>query len=289
MDPCHTVSMSNAQQAAYWTDIGGVSWVNDQQIFDHMLMPFGSESQRVLAAQTGEHVLDVGCGAGTTTLAIAAAVGPTGSVVGCDISPTMIDAARNRIKDTPQISLAIADVQTADLLQADPFDAVYSRFGVMFFAEPVAAFRNIAVAVRPGGRLVFVCWQREDLNEWISLPVRIMHSFAPEPLLSPTDAPGPFAFRDPERIEQILTEAGWTDVAIQPFVAPVVLGGGRGVDAAVQQSKGSSAAHGLRKQVDEETFERAFEAVGAAFAERANPEGVVSFSGAVWVVTAHRP
>jgi SAM-dependent methyltransferase len=281
--------MSNAQQAAYWTDTAGLQWVTDQQLFDHMLAPFGVESRRVLAAQPGEHVLDVGCGTATTTLAIAAAVGPTGSVVGCDISPTMIDAARGRIKDTPQVSLAIADAQTADLVQADPFDAVYSRFGVMFFADPVVAFKNIAAAVRPGGRLVFVCWQHEDLNEWISLPARIMRTFTPEPVLPPADAPGPFAFHDPARIEQILSQAGWIDVSIAPFSSPVVLGAGRGVDAAVQQSLGTRAGQGLRGQVDDETYERAVEAVRAAFAERANADGVVSFTGAVWVVTACRP
>lgn len=280
--------MSNAQQAAYWTEIGGVHWVNDQQLFDHMLAPFGIESRRVLAAQPGEHVLDVGCGTATTTLAIAAAVGPTGSVVGCDISPTMIDAARGRIKDMPQVSLAIADVQTADLVQADPFDAVYSRFGVMFFAEPEAAFSNIAAAVRPGGRLVFVCWQHEDHNEWISLPARIMRTFTPEPVLPDPAAPGPFAFHDPNRIEQILSQAGWIDISIAPFSAPVVLGAGRGVDAALQQSMGTRAGQGLREQVDEQTYQRAIEAVRAALAERASSDGVVSFTGSVWVVTANR-
>ena len=281
--------MSNAQQAAYWTEIGGVQWVNEQQLFDHMLAPFGVESQRVLAARPGEHVLDVGCGTATTTLAIASAVGPTGSVVGCDISPTMIDAARARIKDTPQVSLAIADVQTADLVQADPFDAVYSRFGVMFFADPVTAFANIGAAVRPGGRIVFVCWQHEDLNEWMALPARIMRTFTPDPVLPPADAPGPFAFHDPARIHQILTDAGWLDIAATPFTAPVVLGAGLGVDAALQQLMGSRAAQGLREQVDEETYDRARLAVRDAIAERADPAGVVSFTGSVWVVTARRP
>lgn len=278
----------NAQQATYWTKVGGRHWVSGQRLFDHLLAPFGAESQRALAAQPGENVLDVGCGTGTTTIAIAEAVGPTGSVVGCDISPTMIDAARTRMSDHPQVSLAIADAQTADLLQAHQFDAVYSRFGVMFFADPIAAFANIATATRPGGRLTFVCWQHEDNNEWIAMPARVMRAFTPNPVLPPHDAPGPFAFHDPARVEQILADAGWTDITITPYSAEVELGGGLGVDAALQQSMGTRAAQGLREQVDEATYERAVDAVRRALAERADVNGVVSFTGNVWMVTAKR-
>jgi len=128
-----TEDRPNVQMARYWTEIGGPHWVNEQRQFDQMLTEFDAESRRVLDAKPGEHVLDVGCGTGTTTLAIADAVGTTGSVVGCDISATMIDAARARAKDHRQVSLAIADAQTDDLLQADLFDAVYSRFGVIQF------------------------------------------------------------------------------------------------------------------------------------------------------------
>lgn len=281
--------MSNAQQATYWTEVGGTHWVRDQQLFDHMLAPFGAESRRVLAAQPGEHILDVGCGTCTSTLAIAEAIGPSGSVVGCDISPTMIDAARSRIQNSPQVSLAIADAQTADLTQADPFDAVYSRFGVMFFADPVAAFTNIAEAVRPDGRLVFVCWQHEDANEWIGMPARVMRSFTPNPVLPPDDAPGPFAFHDPAKVDQILTAAGWRDITITPFASRLVLGGGLGVDAALQQSMGTRAAQGLREQVNQATYDRAVDAVRVALAEHAGADGAVSFTGNVWIVTAIRP
>jgi SAM-dependent methyltransferase len=280
---------ANAQQADYWTTIGGPHWVLEQRQFDHMLAAFGAESQRVLAAQPGEHVLDVGCGTGTSTLAIAHSVGATGSVVGCDISPTMIDAARLRAATSPQVSLAIADAQTDDLLQAHAFDAVYSRFGVMFFADPVAAFTNIAAAVRPEGRLVFVCWQHEDANEWMAVPARIMRSFTPEPVLPPPDAPGPFAFRDRSRIESILTAARWTNVSISPYSARLELGGGDGIEPAVQQSMGNRAGQGLRDQVNDDTYQRATDAVRQALAEHLNDDGAVEMKGAVWVVTATRP
>ncbi|MCU1395710.1 MAG: SAM-dependent methyltransferase [Ilumatobacteraceae bacterium] len=280
---------ANAQQADYWTAVGGVHWVAEQRQFDHMLAAFGAESRRVLDAQPGEHVLDVGCGTATSTLAIAHAVGPSGSVVGCDISPTMIDAARVRAASLDNVSFAIADAQTDDLNQAHAFDAVYSRFGVMFFADPVAAFVNIAKAVRPGGRLVFVCWQREDANEWIAAPARIMRSFAPAPVLPPADMPGPFAFGDAARIESILGEARWRNVAVRPFTARVQMGGGDGIDPALQQSMGTRAAQGLREQVDEATFERATAAVRDVLAEHLTESGAVEFDGAVWIVTATLP
>src|SRR5438045_1430347 len=112
--------------ARYWTDIGGPHWVTEQRQFDQMLVAFGDESRRVLDARPGEHVLDVGCGTGTSTIAIGESVGESGSVVGCDISATMIDAACLRAGGQPQVSFAIADAQSDDLLQAHLFDAVYS-------------------------------------------------------------------------------------------------------------------------------------------------------------------
>jgi len=280
---------SNAQMARYWTDIGGPHWVAEQRQFDQMLAAFDAESRRVLAAQPGEHVLDVGCGTGTSTIAIAGAVGPTGSVVGCDISATMIDAARARAADYPQISLAIADAQTDDLLQAHLFDAVYSRFGVMFFVDPVAAFANISSAVRSGGRLAFVCWQGEASNEWIALPARIMRSHATNLEVPPPDAPGPFAFQDSARIVQILHDAGWTDPVVAPFSAPTVLGGGDGIDAALAQAMGTRVATQLREQLDDAGYARARDEVRTALEDHLDASGAVTFTGNVWIVTATRP
>lgn len=279
---------SNAQMARYWTEVGGPHWVAEQRQFDQMLAAFDAESRRVLDAKPGEHVLDVGCGTGASTIAIATAVGPTGSVVGCDISPTMIDAARIRASDLPQISLAITDAQTDDLLQAHLFDAVYSRFGVMFFIDPVAAFANIGAAVRSGGRLTFVCWQAEAENEWVALPARIMRSHGTDLQVAPAGAPGPFAFEDPARVARILREAGWSDPVVSPFSAPTVLGGGDGVDAALAHAMGSRVAVMLREQLDDEAYVVAREEVRAALEDHLDADGAVSFTGNVWIVTATR-
>jgi len=275
--------------ARYWTDIGGPHWVAEQRQFDQMLTAFDAESRRVLDAQPGEHILDVGCGTGTSTIAIADAVGPDGSVVGCDISPTMIDAARVRAAEHRQISLAITDAQTDDLLQAHLFDAVYSRFGVMFFTDPVAAFANIGTAVRSGGRLTFVCWQAEAANEWIALPARILRSHATDLDVPPADAPGPFAFADSSRVGQILNDAGWINPVVSAFSAPTVLGGGDGIDAALSQAMGTRVAVQLREQLDDEGYALARDEVRTALADHVDANGAVTFIGNVWIVTANRP
>ena len=289
---CNTVAMTdtgpNQQQATYWTQAAGPQWVQQQVMFDQMLTHFGGAALAALAAQPGERVLDIGCGTATTTLAIADAVGPTGWVIGADISTTMIEAARLHAATRPNVSFVVADAQTDRIAPLDdPADAAFSRFGVMFFSDPVAAFTNIAANVRSGGRLAFVCWQLEDKNEWISLPASIMRSFTPEPLLPPNNAPGPFAFHDPERVRSVLTGAGWQTVHIEPFSAPTTMGAGQGLDAAVGQSMNTSPGQALRKQVDDATFARAAEAVRSALSEHMLG-GAVTFPGNVWIVTAHR-
>lgn len=278
----------NELQAVYWTAAAGPQWVQQQAMFDHMLGHFGHAALNALAAQTGDHIIDIGCGTATTTLAIADAVGPTGWVVGADISSTMIDAARQRAAQFPNVSFVVADAQTERIAPADQLaDAAFSRFGVMFFADPVAAFTNIAANVKSDGRLAFVCWQHEQTNEWISLPAGIMRQFTPEPVLPPPNAPGPFAFHDRDRLRDILTSAGWTEVQIDPFSAPTTMGAGLGLNAAVTQSMSTNAGQILRSQVDETTFAAATEAVRAALSERMLG-GAVTFPGNVWVVTAQR-
>ncbi|MEO6123326.1 MAG: class I SAM-dependent methyltransferase [Ilumatobacteraceae bacterium] len=278
----------NAQQATYWDEVGGPHWVRQQRQFDRMLASFGQAALEALAAEPGERVLDVGCGTGFSSLRLAEAVGPTGVVVGCDIAPSMITGARARGAGVEQLSFEVLDAQQDDLAPDAPFDAVHSRFGVMFFSEPDVAFTNIGAATRPGGRLAFACWQHESKNEWIALPAQIMRRFTPDPVFAPENAPGPFAFHDPDRIRAILTTGGWTDIEIQPCTAPTMMGGGDGLDAALEQTMGTSVAQIMRKQVDDDTFAAATAAVRDALAARLVNEAVV-FDGNVWIVTARRP
>jgi len=200
----------------------------------------------------------------------------------------MIQAARSRAGAYEQVSFVVTDAQTQRIAPNDrPVDAMFSRFGVMFFSDPLAAFVNLAANVRPGGRLAFVCWQREEANEWISLTADIVRGFTPEPVLPLPDAPGPFAFQNRDRVLGLLTVAGWTSVWIDPFTAPTVMGGGQGLEAAVTQAMSTHVGQILRSQVDDATFAAAAAAVRREFSERL-VDGAVTFEGNVWVVTAQR-
>lgn len=209
---------ANAAQIDYWNTAVGQTWVEHQAQLDRLIAPLGAEAIRVLAPAAGERILDVGCGCGETTLELAARVGPGGGVVGVDISEPMLGVARAR--DLPvnavEPQFRNSDAQVADLGEA-AFDAIFSRFGVMFFSDPAAAFANLHRAVRPGGRLAFVCWRPYAENLWMRAPMDAAQPFLPPMPASDPLAPGPFAFADPLRLRSILEGAGFAGVTIDPF------------------------------------------------------------------------
>ncbi|HEY4333287.1 MAG TPA: methyltransferase domain-containing protein [Ilumatobacteraceae bacterium] len=284
-----TSHTGNDDQSAYWSGAGGRHWVAEHRQYDTMLAAFGAEVRRVLDVRPGERIADIGCGTGAMSQALAADVGPAGDVVGFDISATMIEGARNRAGERDNLRFAVADAQADPL---DPggagFDGVFSRFGVMFFADPVAAFVNIAGSVRSGGRLAFACWREEAANAWVAVPSAIMRSFTPQPLLPLDNQPGPFAFRNGERVHAILDSAGWANIRIEQFDADTVMGSGEGLDAAVAHAMGNRVGQALRDQVDDDTFAAATVAVREALSAHVH-DGVVVVPGSVWIVTADRP
>jgi SAM-dependent methyltransferase len=204
--------MTNEEQIEYWNGGAAEMWVAQQERLDRQLGPLGRAALAALAPRAGEHVLDVGCGTGTTTLQIADAVGPSGRVVGVDISMPLLAAARSRNRPG-QVSFVQADAQTH--VFDEPFDAIYSRFGVMFFADPVAAFANLRRALKPNGRLTFVCWRALDENPLMAAPLDAAAKHLP-PMPPPPDphAPGPFAFADETRVGRILETAGFRAIAL---------------------------------------------------------------------------
>jgi SAM-dependent methyltransferase len=186
-----------------------------------------------LAPAPGETLLDVGCGCGDTSLELARRVGAEGEVLGLDISAPMLDVARRRAKEDGARGLEFreADAQTAALPGGR--DAVFSRFGVMFFADPVAAFRNLRRALRPGGRLVFVCWRPLAENLWMRLPAETATGLVPPAPPPEPGVPGPFAFADPDRVRRILAEAGFTGIEITPHDEAI---GGLDLEGTVEMS-----------------------------------------------------
>lgn len=274
---------SNAEQARYWSEDGGPSWVRDEAIYDRMLTPFNEALVGALAPQAGERVLEIGCGFGSTAFAIAAR---GAAVHGVDISPPMIERARARAEAMgAAATFAVGDAQEDDL--GGPYDAVTSRFGVMFFADPVRAFTNIGRATRPGGRLVFVCWRTLDRNPWMSSATEVIRGLMTDPPPPPASGAGPFAFGDAAFVERVLTGAGWRDVALTAFDTEAHMGGDGGIDGAVEQALGSSAVKAMLAAGAPDLRERATEILRVRFAEHV-VDGAVRFPAAAWLVAAAR-
>ena len=276
-------SGGNAEQARYWAEDGGPNWVRDEVAYDLMLTPFNLALIDALDPQPGERVLDVGCGFGSTALAAAAR---GAEVHGVDISPPMIERARERAADvTANATFEVGDAQEDSL--GGPYDAVTSRFGVMFFADPVRAFRNFAIATRPHGRLAFVCWQALERNPWMIAAPKVLRSLMEDPPPPPPLGSGPFAFGESAFVDQVLADAGWTQRSIAPFETSTRMGGNDGVQGAVKQALSNSAARALLALGDATLRDRAAAILTDQF-ESLSVDGVVTFPAAAWLVTARR-
>ena len=227
------MSAANAAQVAYWNDAAGRTWASKQDQIDRQIRPLGLAAMDRLAPAPGETLLDVGCGCGDTSLELARRVGAEGEVLGLDISVPMLDVARQRAAAAGARGLEFreADAQTAAFPGGR--DAVFSRFGVMFFSDPVAAFCNLRSALKPGGRLAFVCWRPLAENLWMRLPAETAAGLIPPAPPPEPGAPGPFAFADPDRVRWILAEAGFTGVDIAPHDEAI---GGLDLEGTVEMS-----------------------------------------------------
>jgi uncharacterized protein (DUF952 family)/SAM-dependent methyltransferase len=233
------IADSNQDQAQYWTDGTGPTWIRYQAHMDRQLAPFGDAALRVLAPQPGESVLDIGSGCGATTSLLADAVGPSGRVVGVDVSRSMSAVAADRLVAFAHATAIVSDAQVATVDEiCGLVDLVYSRFGVMFFADPDVAFVNIRTLTKPGGRLVFVCWQEPSRNSWMGALGRAISHLVPPGPPSVPHAPGPFGFADGERTRSILEGAGWADVVLTPTVVSMQLFGTANLDEAHDVSVG---------------------------------------------------
>jgi len=274
----------NREQIEYWNGPRGDFWVAEQELRDRELALFGQAALEGAAPVAGERAIDVGCGCGATSVALAAAVGERGSVLGVDISKAMLARARERSASLPQARFELADAATF------PFDGsadvVFSRFGVMFFDDPPAAFTNLRRALVPAGRLAFVCWRSLADNGWMSVAFDAVRAVvaSSRPLPEP-GAPGPLAFADPVRVRAILEAAGFSDVALRPVEHPMPLGGGRGLDAAAADALTVGPTARWLVDATEDARAKALAAVRVALAPYARGE-VVELTGAAWVVTA---
>lgn len=275
-------AQANRDQSALWNDAAGQTWTEMQGVLDRMLAPFG---QRLLAAGfpgEGGRVLDIGCGAGATTLGMARRLGPDGLCLGVDISGPLVAAAKAsaEVQAVDAAAFVQADAQTYGF-DADDFDAVISRFGVMFFDDPEAAFANIRRAARPGAKLTFLAWRSPAENPFMTTAARAAAPFLPPIPVPAPDAPGQFGFADSERVRRVLAASGWRDVDVSP------------VDIATKVAEADLQAYVTRlgpaglvmRDLDAPTRTRAAEAIHAAF-EPFVQGGAARFTGACWLGTA---
>ena len=277
--------MANVEQRDYWTGDVGRSWVEHQEALDRTLMPVSERLIELLAPRPGETILDIGCGAGETTLRIAKRVGLSGQAIGVDISSTLLARARERAASVESRAQFIeADAET-EIFPAANADAVTSRFGIMFFADPVRAFANLRAALKPGGRLIIACWREPHLNEWVTVPMGALQALIPT---VPTDphAPGPFAFANKARVTAILEAAGFSRIAIEPFEFAMKVGEGADpVGAAVQFYMQIGPAARAIREAPAEARDAAPGLLAAALSRHVH-DGVVRLAATTWMVTA---
>lgn len=231
----------NAEQITHWNETFGHRWVELQEMLDAQIGPLGSTAQERARISMSERVLDVGCGCGQSSLQIAERVGTSGHVLGIDISEPMLARAIERASGLEQASFENADAQLHEFKASD-FDLVYSRFGVMFFADPPAAFANFRRALKPGGRLAFVCWQAAPRNQWILVPMLAIAKHVPLPPPPEPGTPGPMSLADTDRTRGILETAGFEDVAFEDLTGELSIRG----RCKLGRHDGLPDAHGTR-------------------------------------------
>lgn len=276
----------NADQVKFWTEDAGPRWVAMQERCDAQLRPLGQAVMEAARIQQGERILDVGAGCGDTTLDLARRVGPSGHVHAVDISPMMLERARERAQREAlaNVSFQLADAQVTPMEQAS-HDMVFSRFGVMFFDDPPVAFARLREALREGGRMGFCCWRSPAENLWLSGGQKIAARFVEMPPAPEPHSPGPFGLFDRDRTFGILQSAGWRDVAIDPVDVPMTLGDAKNLDEALDFLVRLGPIGAALAKASPDTQAQALDALREFFAPHLRDEGVI-MPGAIWIVSA---
>jgi len=274
----------NADQIAYWNGPGGQRWADRQAGQDVLLKPIADLLIDRAAPKPGERVVDVGCGSGATTIAFAQKVAPSGHAFGVDISGPMLERARASAPKELPVDFALADA-TIYPFDSASVDLLASRFGVMFFADPVLSFANMRKALKPAGRLAFACWREPRENPFFMAPLHAAYKHVPKLPPQGPDDPGPFAFASEERVRRILEGAGFTGIRMEacPLLLDTAIGGGldRAVQGALEIGPASRALEGQPEELRQAAVHSIREAL-AAFVKG----DAVLMPASIWIVTA---
>jgi len=277
----------NAAQIAYWNGVGAQRWLARQQAQDSLLAPVAEILLDRAAAQPGEFVLDIGCGWGMTSIALAQRVAPDGRVLGVDVSAPMLERARQLAGRELPLDFVLADA-TVYSFEPARADLLFSRFGVMFFADPAGSFANMRIGLRKGARVSFACWREARANPWLLLPLQAAYRHvAPLPEIGPED-PGLFSFGSRERVRVILERAGFSAIGLEPVELSLDLAQGGGLDAAVETAVHIGPASRALEGQPPALQAAAARSIRAALEpwQRGNQ---VPLPAAIWLVSATNP
>jgi len=266
-------------------------FVRFREIVTTGLGAHGEAALKLFPPRAGQRVLDIGCGFGDTTQQLAGMVGPDGEVVGVDAAANFIETARSEAAQAAlgNVSFAVADVQTADL--GGPYDMAFSRFGTMFFANPVAALRNVRGALKPGGQLVMVVWRRRIDNDWLYRGQTIVEGIVsrPDEYDEPTCGPGPFSMADADTTSEVLLHAGFQDIALRRCDLPIAIGSD--VEEAIDMVMAIGPAGEILRLAGERAAHlhgEVRDALRAGLAEFDAPDGFIRAPASTWIVSASR-
>ena len=277
---------TNNDMSEYWNGEGGEKWVGQHETTNTFLLPLGQKAIDIAEIKDGELILDIGCGCGETSFDMAKLVGEAGHVNGLDISRQIINRAREIKKQTgvKNVTFQCGDAQVFELEEV-LYDLIYSRFGVMFFDDPVSAFSNIRSSLDNNGRLVFTSWMSKEDNQWISIVQDVISKYTDLPISPDINAPGPFSLSDPQRIKDILSAVGFSEIHIMPNKPNVNFGNNiaDAVNLLTQTGPASSAISS--SELSDDIVSNILTDIKEAIKPYETNSGVM-LGAATWVVTA---
>lgn len=272
----------NSEVQKYWNEEGGNKWVENIDVVESILVPMSNKLIQKIAATSGDKILDVGCGGGVTSIKLAEQVGPTGKVLGVDVSVPIIAIAIERGAGIANLKFQQCDAATASM-DDDGFDVITSRFGVMFFDDPIAAFTNLHNSLKSTGRLVFLCWRTIEENPWLGEPAAATFEIMPPPEEKPDpEAPGPFSLGDPDHLKNIVQSAGFNNIDLRAVDMGMPMGP---LDEAVSFLMKLGPAADAVKEASEDEKVAVAAAIRKVMGKYDSADGVTT-PAATWIVTA---